>query len=323
MCSLVILYNADTGPDDDGTDIVASDEIRIDDGADYLMVSNDGHMVWANASGGTMVGATNFEHVDAYFAANVWNLKSTKTGTGTVRNMTISADTADLTLSGAHVNLGTSVQIFSGGQFSIYNVDGANFERVRSFWSSNVYTIQTGASGTGVVRPMLLDAPEVRVATLTAGGLVYTAAGSTGELLNIDFGDTVTKHDYYVSTITMSNPLNAGGIWAATSSTSGTNTTLVEYPNNFLAGHIKLKVNFKTLTGVSSTVTCSVTRNGSIISGADVTFLIGITADGVITGTTVATGSASANDTYGLYILGSGATTGATASFSAQVILTP
>lgn len=80
-----------------GTGFVASDEIKIDTGSDYLMVSQDATMVWANTSGASMVGATNFEWVDGFWTSNVWKLKSGVTGTGTVRPMVITS-TAGITI---------------------------------------------------------------------------------------------------------------------------------------------------------------------------------------------------------------------------------
>jgi hypothetical protein len=70
-----------------GTDFSASDEIRLD--GDGLDISQDGRLVWRNLSGGTMVGATNYDQVRAFWNSSVWTLKSEKAGTGTVRDMAI------------------------------------------------------------------------------------------------------------------------------------------------------------------------------------------------------------------------------------------
>lgn len=302
-----------------GTGFDASDEVRVNTTLDTLAIGSSGALAMPN--GVAIIGA-NYDQVRARWISNVWTLKSEKGGSGTVRSMSITADTADLTLTGAHVNLVGSTQIPTGGQFAIYNVDGSDYERARSFWSANVYTIKTEATGAGVVRPMLLDGSEVRVATLTAGGLVYTSVGSTGQLLNMDFGGNATKHDFFTQNWNVNDASAVTGKWLVTSSTTPISTAM-EYPNDFLAGHALLLINLIAQTGVSSTVTCSVTRNGTIISGSDVTFLVGTTGNGVIVGTRVVTGSGSSSDTYGLFIQGSNPSTGATATFSAQVVLTP
>lgn len=82
--------------DSGGTGFYASDELRLD--GDQIEVSRDGALAWRNLAGGSMVGATDYDQVRAFWSGGIWNLKSEKAGTGVVHSMVI-ASGPSLTLS--------------------------------------------------------------------------------------------------------------------------------------------------------------------------------------------------------------------------------
>jgi hypothetical protein len=62
---------------------------------------------------------------------------------------------------------GSSLALASGSNESWYNVDGANYERVRAFWSSNVWNLAAEHSG-ATLRNIVVSAANVKT-TATAG----------------------------------------------------------------------------------------------------------------------------------------------------------
>lgn len=136
--------------------------------------------------------------------------------------------------------------------------------------------------------------------------------------------DSVTKHDYFLN-----EAVDAAlyiGEWASTSNDNFIGTGIViEYPNDFKAGHIKGTMNLISTTGVTSApIVCALTLNGVAISGGSLSINPSVTANGLYTTGTIATSSASASDTYGLECSTSGALlVGAQYDFSYQEVLTP
>lgn len=66
---------------------------------------------------------------------------------------------------------------------SWYNATGGNFERVRSFWSSNVWTLKSEKGGTGVLRAMEIDA-DTQTITVNGSSVDVTGSGGTGAVQN-------------------------------------------------------------------------------------------------------------------------------------------
>lgn len=139
--------------------------------------------------------------------------------------------------------------------------------------------------------------------------------------------DTVTKHDYFIN-IQSLQPVDTSTRYLATSS-SGTVLPggVIESPNDFKAGHVGYKFYIIDSVGTASSMDCWVTLNGTLITGTDYNFTPGTTSPGVHTQSTVATGSTSANDTYGMACLYNGnfvtGPFGATIVFTVQLVLTP
>lgn len=107
-----------------GTDFVASDEVRIDDGSDLFMISADGAAVWRNTSGGSMIGAANYDQVHVGIAGADFAIESQVHGLGvTYRNIVVNAAGANVRLAGAEVRSST----LTGGGL-VYTPPGSNGE---------------------------------------------------------------------------------------------------------------------------------------------------------------------------------------------------
>ncbi len=110
------------GPTADPTGNVS---FQWDSATQVLFLGAGASQTWANLGN---LGDANTEYVESAWAANVWTLKSKKTGTGTVRAMKIDADTSTLTLKG---NAGFTLQSTSntiqgetGGTGHDLHIDG-------------------------------------------------------------------------------------------------------------------------------------------------------------------------------------------------------
>lgn len=138
----------------------------------------------------------------------------------------------------------------------------------------------------------------------------------------------IARHDYFVNTQSL-QPADTTLRYAATSQSlmdySGVGA--IEYPNDFKAGHVGYKFRIIQSVGIASSMDCWVTLNGSVISATDLNFTPGITAPGVYTVATVATGSTSVSDTFGFACTYNGSFTlgpfGAQIAFAVQEVLTP
>lgn len=79
------------------------------------------------------------------------------------------------------------MRIATGGEVSIavnatqtwYNVSGANYERVRAFWSSNVWTVSAEQAGAGTLRDISMTAANFTVRATTGATAVYAATSVT------------------------------------------------------------------------------------------------------------------------------------------------
>lgn len=130
-----------------GTDFVASDEIRIDDGSDLFLVSNDGAAVWRDTGGSGMIGAVNYDQVKAYISGADFLIQSQVHGLGvSYRNIVVDAATANVRLAGNEVRSST----LTGGGL-VYTPPGSNGELLNTTPSAEfAYFVQvtTGTIGT-------------------------------------------------------------------------------------------------------------------------------------------------------------------------------
>lgn len=153
--------------------------------------------------------------------------------------------------------------------------------------------------------------------TWAPGGLLTALAGNhigTNTVAAISSSIELSKLAYFVA-----GGIPASATWIATSSSNFVSTSSIEYPNDFLAGHVFAQANYYASVG-TGTLNCEVTRNGTGIAGTVLTFTLG--AFGVHTSPVTATGSASANDTYGVICQASSGA-GATVNFTFKAVLTP
>jgi hypothetical protein len=159
----------------------------------------------------------------------------------------------------------------------------------------------------------------------SSDGSINVTLGGAGTLL--DLGVRQTKHDYFVNNQSL-QAQDTTLRYMATSSflPDYTGAGAIQYPNDFLAGHVAYKLNIVESTGTASSMDCWVYRNGSQLAATNVNFTPGITT-GLLTVASAATGSASANDVYGFACLYNGnfvtGPFGATIAFTVQMVLTP
>lgn len=170
--------------------------------------------------------------------------------------------------------------------------------------------IGTGGSNSAIQAIALHDGSLVRWPTAGgwANGFYLGLSGG-----NIRALSTPTKLHWMIL-----DNVPAAGSAIITSSTAFNASATLEYPNDFLAGHIQTKVNFFASVGAAN-FSCFATLNGSGIAGTSLSYTGTL---GVQTSTLVPTSSASINDTYGVECSPAGGG-GGTINFSYEVVLTP
>lgn len=172
------------------------------------------------------------------------------------------------------------------------------------------------------------NAPDYLAAkVISSATIAVTPVGSHDQQLQLS-ATGLTKHDYFVNTASL-QPVDTTRRYAATSQSlmdySGVGA--IEYPNDFLAGHVAYKFNIIQSVGVASSMDCWVTLNGSNITASDFNFTPGTTTTGVYTVAAVATGSSSVSDVFGFACTYNGnfvtGPFGASIAFAVQEVLTP
>ncbi len=225
-------------------------------------------------------GAAAYERVRGFWSGNQFFLQSEAGGGGTVRPMRIDSGTAGLTLqagaAGMAITSGgdTSISatgvnyVTAGSSFAFDNVDGANYERVRSFWSGNIWNLKSEKGGAGTLRAMKIDA-DTQTLTLLSANQVFagTAAGAnvsinyTGGVSNI--GLTA------VSTIASAAGAAFGGITTGITATL-TGSTNITTGTGFNAIDI-LTPAYSSASGLTITNAATVCIAGAPSAGGGVT----------------------------------------------------
>lgn len=174
--------------------------------------------------------------------------------------------------------------------------------------------IGTGGSDSAVQVIALHDGSSVRWATAGgfANGFYLGISGGNIRALN-------TPNRIYFSYPNFSQSAGTA-IWLTPGGVTPSSATF-EYPNDFLAGHIQIRANLAVNTISSGSLSFAVTMNGSGIAGTGVSYT-SASPTGLTVGTIVGTGSASANDTYGLEAVTSGGYAG-NPIVTWEVLLTP
>lgn len=179
-----------------GTGFVASDEIRLSDG-DQIQIGKDGAILWANT--GVLVGS-NYDWVRTFWSGNVWHMKSEKGGSGTVRAMSIDADTANLSLNGASVTL----PLLAGSGTRIVTVDASG-------------NLSSTGEGTSIEFTYYLEFSSGRISSISAANQ-YLATSSFDSI----FGST--QVEYPVVGTTPNNGIIEVNIVGTNTLTNGTLT---------------------------------------------------------------------------------------------------
>jgi hypothetical protein len=195
-----------------GTGFVASDEIRLDDGIDTLMIGRDGAIAWRNGAGGSMVAATNYEQVRGFWSANVWTLKSEQGGTGLFRPMTIDASTQVLTLAAAEVRAST---LTAGGLVGTAKLGTGELINVTPTAEFNYFIeITTGTIAT-------LNAADQFIATSDNAALY----GSTA--IEYPLGQTLPTYARLEVCIIGTNTISSGAVDVASTINGSTGATVL------------------------------------------------------------------------------------------------
>lgn len=147
----------------------------------------------------------------------------------TAGQVLVSSGTTTAPVGDAQFTYDTATDAFvlgTGGTFAHHNVGNfgsADSERVRAFWSSNVWNLTSEETGSGTVRSMTIDAST---ATLTAQGNVLTLIGTTG--LNIGSTPALTAQITMVASSTISMAAGTSGTAPHPSANFGSSQLVID-----------------------------------------------------------------------------------------------
>jgi hypothetical protein len=153
---------------------------------------------------------------------------------------------------------------------------------------TNVAITETSGPTSLTIGAIPDSAPEATVLIRPAGS--PTVVGVAAHNVAIQATKLHFSYTFASSSNVTSCWLTPGGPFA--------NCGTLEYPNDFLAGHIQVRLNINTNGVTAGNLTFFATRNGTGIGGTGIN-ITSATSSGVHVGTTVVTSSASSNDTYG------------------------
>src|SRR6185312_192095 len=153
---------------------------------------------------------------------------------------------------------------------------------------TNVAITETSGPTSLTIGAIPDSAPEATVLIRPAGS--PTVVGVAAHNVAIQATKLHFSYTFASSSNVTSCWLTPGGPFA--------NCGTLEYPNDFLAGHIQVRLNINTNGVTAGNLTFFATRNGTGIGGTGIN-VTSATSTGVHVGTAVVTSSASSNDTYG------------------------
>lgn len=187
-------------------------------------------------------------------------------------------------------------------------------------------TSSAGSCAAKVTAVTDLAATRWFLGTLTNGQFLRTS--STGSTLRSDYPPAHLRFFVSIPSLQAANTANQQ---VATSNetpfSSGVTTIPIEETFDFVAANVSIELLLVASVGTASTVDVWVTKNGTLITGTKVTFTPGTTAAGTLFRLgPIATGSSSANDTYGLQQVYNGNPVsgpfGAQIAYTARIIAT-
>lgn len=204
--------------------------------------------------------------------------------------------------SGSGVDYQTS-GTWSAGQFLRVDVGGGNLLAAGTI-SGDGTSITTSNSG--------IPPENLVISRAALTGDVTAAAGSnTTSIAPSVVASKVTKQFY-----TFFGSVSAGllsGVWITPGGLTPTTGTPIEYPNDFKASSVQVRMNISVNSVTSGTLSFALSMNGVGIAGTGFS-VTSTSPGGVQVGSQVPTGSTSANDAYGLFFETS---TGFTSGFCA------
>ena len=182
----------------------------------------------------------------------------------------------------------------------------------------NVIALEESGGPTRLALGAIPDAGSGFDAVLVRPGGTATVVGRSAALV----ATTVTKRAYALQA---SVGTFAGTAWlfAGGNGFGSTTNVAIEYPNDFVAKHIQISVNFgPTNTIVSGTLSFLATLNGTTIGSTTFAYNSG-SATGLTVGSTVATGSTLPADTIGIAFTAPAGYVGGFQTATITVELTP
>lgn len=157
-----------------------------------------------------------------------------------------------------------------------------------------------------------------------SGGAITSTGGTCAVTLDgPSVAAATTKLIYSLPLLLGANTPNT---WLPEGSGSFTNGQVVEYPNDFKAGHMTVKWYLRSNVITAGNLAAAVSLNGTGIGGSGTGNINSVTATGVHTIGPFVTGSTSASDTYGLFFTTDAsfaATSPNSAYLTFELILTP
>ena len=193
-------------------------------------------------------------------------------GVGTSDNNTFSL----LSNNASRINItgGGAIEVPSGNTFAMYNVDGANSESVRAYWSGSVWHLDSEETGSGTLRGMSVDVGSVTM-SLTDGG-AWDVTAPLARMQN-SFASLAVDSGASSSIAGLSIPTVASGASAVLDSIRFQGGALISGTTPITTATGFNAVTFKTPTydtngaGVSVGPVANVVIEGDVTQGANVT----------------------------------------------------
>ncbi|MES2339288.1 MAG: hypothetical protein V4537_14435 [Pseudomonadota bacterium] len=171
-----------------GTDIEASDELRIDVSGDRFMVSDDGALAWMNMSGGSMIGATNYERIDSAINSGQLLFQAQAAGTGNVNNLSVRFEVPHVDLCnmgcGSFFSVQPSGQLLVQGSRALSSALGAVADPI------DLSPVATVSGSTTITEQ---DGVHIHSFSINTAANVTTAVGLKVERPSIGGGGAITN----------------------------------------------------------------------------------------------------------------------------------
>lgn len=220
----------------------------------------------------------------------------------------VSTGTSTAPAGDANVLLDTTAHEFyitQSGVQSWYNATGANYERVRAFWSSNVWNLKSEKGAAGTLRAMKIDADTSALTlngdtsvTITSSAGIVVGTGPTTAQVNIAASSTI------VAQVAGGGTAHPTATWSTTALTLDTSQTIAFDASAIWDGLLVSGTALITGTGTvtSPVFACTNFQNPVISSASAVT--VNNAATVFISGEPTTGGSTTISSAYAFWVGG-------------------